>query len=37
MASERHVRLFTNGRTQAVRIPREFAVAGAYYVAIHAN
>jgi antitoxin VapB len=26
--SERHVRLFRNGRTQAVRIPREFELPG---------
>lgn len=26
--SERHVRLFRNGRNQAVRIPREFELAG---------
>lgn len=28
MASERHVRLFRNGRNQAVRIPREFELPG---------
>ena len=28
MISERHVRLFRNGRTQAVRIPREFELPG---------
>ena len=28
MASERHVRLFKNGRNQAVRIPREFELPG---------
>ena len=27
-ASERHVRLFRNGRNQALRIPREFELAG---------
>lgn len=26
--SERHVRLFRNGRNQALRIPREFELAG---------
>jgi antitoxin VapB len=26
--SERHVKLFTNGRNQAVRIPREFELPG---------
>jgi len=26
--SERHVRLFRNGRNQAVRIPRDFELAG---------
>ena len=26
--SERHVRLFRNGRNQAIRIPREFELAG---------
>lgn len=26
--TERHVRLFRNGRNQAVRIPREFELAG---------
>ena len=26
--SERHVRLFKNGRNQALRIPREFELAG---------
>ena len=28
MPSERHVRLFKNGRNQAVRIPREFELPG---------
>jgi len=28
MASEHHVRLFKNGRSQAVRIPREFELPG---------
>src|SRR5665213_2375639 len=28
MSVERHVRLFRNGRNQAVRIPREFELAG---------
>ncbi len=28
MGSERHVKIFRNGRNQAVRIPREFALAG---------
>jgi len=28
MTSERHVRLFRNGRNQAVRIPREFELEG---------
>jgi antitoxin VapB len=28
MHSERHVRLFRNGRNQAVRIPREFELEG---------
>jgi len=28
MATERHVRLFRNGRNQAVRIPREFELPG---------
>lgn len=28
MADERHVRLFRNGRNQAVRIPREFELPG---------
>lgn len=28
MGSERHVRVFKNGRNQAVRIPREFEFAG---------
>ena len=28
MQSERHVRLFRNGRNQALRIPREFELAG---------
>ena len=28
MAEERHVRLFRNGRNQAVRIPREFELPG---------
>ena len=28
MASERHVKLFKNGRNQAVRIPREFELPG---------
>jgi antitoxin VapB len=28
MSSERHVRLFKNGRNQAVRIPREFELPG---------
>jgi antitoxin VapB len=29
MVAERHVRLFRNGRNQAVRIPREFELPGA--------
>ena len=29
MNAERHVRLFRNGRSQAVRIPREFELPGA--------
>jgi antitoxin VapB len=29
MAFERHVKLFRNGRNQAVRIPREFELPGA--------
>ena len=29
MSSERHVKLFKNGRSQAVRIPREFELPGA--------
>lgn len=29
MEMERHVRLFRNGRNQAVRIPREFELPGA--------
>lgn len=29
MGAERHVRLFRNGRSQAVRIPREFELPGA--------
>lgn len=29
MATERHVKLFKNGRNQAVRIPREFELPGA--------
>ncbi|MGH6879226.1 MAG: antitoxin [Rhizomicrobium sp.] len=29
MGIERHVRLFRNGRNQAVRIPREFELPGA--------
>ena len=29
MDGERHVRLFRNGRNQAVRIPREFELPGA--------
>jgi antitoxin VapB len=29
MTFERHVRLFRNGRSQAVRIPREFELPGA--------
>lgn len=28
MSTERHVRLFKNGRNQAVRIPREFELPG---------
>lgn len=28
MTAERHVRLFRNGRNQAVRIPREFELKG---------
>jgi len=28
MTSERHVKLFRNGRSQAVRIPREFELPG---------
>ena len=28
MASERHVRLFKNGRNRALRIPREFELPG---------
>jgi antitoxin VapB len=28
MAQERHVKLFKNGRNQAVRIPREFELPG---------
>ena len=28
MGSERHVKLFKNGRNQAVRIPREFELPG---------
>jgi antitoxin VapB len=28
MAIERHVKVFMNGRNQAVRIPREFALPG---------
>jgi antitoxin VapB len=28
MAAERHVKLFRNGRSQAVRIPREFELPG---------
>jgi antitoxin VapB len=28
MGAERHVRLFKNGRSQAVRIPREFELPG---------
>jgi len=28
MTQERHVRLFRNGRNQAVRIPREFELLG---------
>ena len=28
MTAERHVRLFRNGRNQAVRIPREFELPG---------
>lgn len=28
MTSERHVKLFKNGRSQAVRIPREFELPG---------
>ena len=28
MATERHVKLFKNGRNQAVRIPREFELSG---------
>ena len=29
MSTERHVKLFKNGRSQAVRIPREFELPGA--------
>ena len=29
MTAERHVKLFRNGRNQAVRIPREFELPGA--------
>lgn len=28
MTAERHVKLFRNGRNQAIRIPREFELAG---------
>lgn len=28
MSSERHIKLFRNGRNQAVRIPREFELPG---------
>lgn len=28
MSAERHVKLFKNGRNQAVRIPREFELPG---------
>lgn len=28
MGNEKHVRLFRNGRNQAIRIPREFELAG---------
>jgi antitoxin VapB len=28
MAAERHVKLFKNGRNQAVRVPREFELSG---------
>lgn len=28
MGAERHVRLFRNGRNQAIRIPREFELTG---------
>jgi len=28
MLTERHVRLFKNGRNQAIRIPREFELSG---------
>jgi len=28
LAAERHVKLFKNGRNQAVRIPREFELSG---------
>lgn len=28
MGAERHVRLFRNGRSQAIRIPREFELPG---------
>jgi antitoxin VapB len=28
MSAERHVKLFRNGRNQAVRIPREFQIPG---------
>ena len=28
MRTERHVRLFRNGRNQAIRIPRDFELAG---------
>ena len=29
---ERHVKLFRNGRNQAVRIPREFELPGTYAI-----
>lgn len=32
MNSERHVRLFKNGRNQAVRIPREFELPGQHAI-----
>jgi len=32
MALKRHVKLFKNGRSQAVRIPREFELPGKYAI-----